>query len=78
MKKCFIIQYWPEYNDRPKPLCIVSSQVDAEEMILAFYEDAPYESYLECLQYEDAIVEDFFDGGYFKYDYFYKKVNMIE
>lgn len=83
MKEYFVIQYWPECNDRPEPLCVVPSQADAEEMVLAFYEAAPYDSYLECLQYaneyeNNVAVEDFLDGSYFKYDHFYEKVNIIE
>lgn len=82
MKEYFVIQHFSECmelnNDKPELLCAVPSQADAEEMILAFYEGAPYESYLECLQLEGLSVEDFFDGSYFKYDYFYEKVNIIE
>lgn len=78
MKEYFVIQYWPECNDRPEPLCVVPSRADAEEMVLAFYEGAPYDAYLESIEiWGDAFIEEFEDD-LFKYDYFYEKVNIIE
>lgn len=36
MKDIFVVYSWPEYEDTPEYKCAVSSESDAQEMVLSF------------------------------------------
>lgn len=78
MKNIFVVYSWPEYEDTPEYKCAVSSESDAQEMALSFWESAAYDSYLFCLGMGYVYCMNDFDDDIYINNFGYFKTSLID
>lgn len=79
MQEIYIVYYWPDFEDSPQNLVAVKSEIDAQELILSFWEGAAYDNYLSSLKWDPiADPRDFWDDESYAFDFGYNKVNLLK
>ena len=79
MREIYIVYFWPDFEDSSQNLIAVKSEVEAQELILSFWENAAYDNYLSTLAWDPVTdPRDFWDDESYALDFGYNKVNLLE
>lgn len=78
MNDIYVVYFWPEDYDSPDTICAVTSEADAQEMMLSLWQSAAYDAYLRCfatgLYWEP---EDFSSDSEYMYDFGYYQTHVL-
>lgn len=78
MREIYIVYFWPDFEDSPQNLVAVKSEIEAQKLILSFWENAAYDNYLSTLAWDPvADPRDFWDDESYALDFGYNKVNFL-
>lgn len=78
MNDIYVVYFWPDFEDSPDAICAVTSEVDAQELILSFWENAAYDNYLSGLAWDPtANPRDYWDNEDYALDFGYYQTHVL-
>lgn len=78
MNDIYVVYFWPDFEDSPENICAVTSEIEAQELVLSLWESAAYDNYLSTLAWDPiADPRDFWDDESYTLDFGYNKVNFL-